>query len=216
VLSFMMLQSDVRVLVVADDTFIRAGLVTLLGERPGITIVGQTAPDGGLIAPAQIYRPDVIVWEIAAADALEAESLNDIKDVDAAVLALLGDEDHAPALAASGVQGVLGRKADADMIAAAIAALTVGLLVYSPSVSTVLMSARAVEAPVTARETLTARENEVLRLLAEGLANKQIALYLNISEHTVKFHVNAIMGKLGVQSRTEAVVRATRLGWIAL
>ena len=212
----MIQQSDVRVLVVADDPFTRAGLVTLLGERPGITIVGQTAPDGGLLAPAQIYRPDVIVWEIAAADAPDSESLIDIKDVDASVLALLGDEEQAPTLAAAGVQGVLGRKADADMIAASVAALAVGLVVYSASVSTLLMNVRAAEAPSTVRETLTVREDEVLHLLAEGLANKQIALRLNISEHTVKFHVNAIMGKLGVQSRTEAVVRATRLGWIAL
>ena len=63
---------------------------------------------------------------------------------------------------------------------------------------------------------LTPRELEVLQLLAEGLANKAIALQLDISEHTVKFHVNAILAKLGVQSRTQAVVRATRLGLIIL
>jgi DNA-binding NarL/FixJ family response regulator len=65
-------------------------------------------------------------------------------------------------------------------------------------------------------EELTSRELEVLRLMAEGLPNKTIALRLGISEHTVKFHVNAILGKLGVASRTEAVVRATRLGLILL
>ena len=65
-------------------------------------------------------------------------------------------------------------------------------------------------------ERLTARELAVLRLVAEGLPNKTIALRLGISEHTVKFHVNAILGKLGVASRTEAVVRATRLGLIFL
>ncbi|MCS7070294.1 MAG: response regulator transcription factor [Anaerolinea sp.] len=65
-------------------------------------------------------------------------------------------------------------------------------------------------------DALTPREIEVLRLIAEGLPNKQIAIKLSISEHTVKFHVNAILTKLGAQSRTEAVVRATRLGWIAL
>jgi DNA-binding NarL/FixJ family response regulator len=65
-------------------------------------------------------------------------------------------------------------------------------------------------------EPLTPRELEVLRLMAEGLPNKGIAQRLEISEHTVKFHVNAILGKLGVESRTEAVVRATRLGLILL
>jgi DNA-binding NarL/FixJ family response regulator len=72
---------------------------------------------------------------------------------------------------------------------------------------------REVESPI---EELTPRELAALRLLAEGLPNKTIALRLGISEHTVKFHVNAILGKLGVASRTEAVVRATRLGLILL
>ena len=63
---------------------------------------------------------------------------------------------------------------------------------------------------------LTARENEVLQLLARGMTNKAIALELGITEHTIKFHVNAIMGKLGAQSRTEAVVRASQLGMIVL
>jgi len=63
---------------------------------------------------------------------------------------------------------------------------------------------------------LTPRENQVLQLLAQGMTNKAIALDLGITDHTVKFHVNAIMGKLGAQSRTEAVVRATQLGMIAL
>ena len=65
-------------------------------------------------------------------------------------------------------------------------------------------------------EALTPRETEVLHLLAEGLANKAIARRLDISEHTVKFHVNAILGKLDAQSRTGAVVRAMRLGWLPL
>ena len=70
--------------------------------------------------------------------------------------------------------------------------------------------------PAPLPERLTAREMEVLQLLSEGLPNKVIAQKLGVSEHTVKFHVNAIMGKLGAQSRTEAVVRATRLGLILL
>ena len=70
--------------------------------------------------------------------------------------------------------------------------------------------------PAPPAETLTARELEVLQCIAEGQANKAIAARLHISEHTVKFHVNAILGKLAAQSRTEAVVRATRLGLVLL
>ena len=102
------------------------------------------------------------------------------------------------------------------VISAALAALVQGLVVMSPELQPNTTTASAALIETSPHDMLTSREQEVLRLLAEGLANKQIAVRLSISEHTVKFHVNAIMGKLGVQSRTEAVVRATRLGMIAL
>jgi DNA-binding NarL/FixJ family response regulator len=98
---------------------------------------------------------------------------------------------------------------------AALTAVSEGLTVLDPSVAGVLSPAE--ELPPTAlAEELTPRELEVLQLLAEGLSNKAIGYRLEISEHTVKFHVTAIMSKLGAQSRTDAVVRATRLGLIVL
>jgi len=89
------------------------------------------------------------------------------------------------------------------------------LAVFEPTLATTMFhaSTTGMEAPA---EALTGREMEVLQLLAEGLPNKIIANKLSITDHTVKFHVNAIMSKLGVQSRTEAVVRATKLGLIIL
>ena len=92
-------------------------------------------------------------------------------------------------------------------------AVAQGLLVFGESLVALPDTAADAEALV---EPLSARELEVLRRMAEGLANKQIARELEISEHTVKFHVNAVLGKLGAQSRTEAVVRATRAGLILL
>jgi DNA-binding NarL/FixJ family response regulator len=102
----------------------------------------------------------------------------------------------------------------ADALAAALRAVARGLLVLEPSLAAPLVQPRE-RAPAPAEE-LTAREREVLQLLAAGLANKAVAQRLGISEHTVKFHVNALLGKLGVQSRTEAVVRAARLGLVIL
>jgi two-component system nitrate/nitrite response regulator NarL len=90
-----------------------------------------------------------------------------------------------------------------------------GLIVLDPALAGAVLSARETS-PDRLVEELTPRELEVLQLLAEGLPNKAIGLRLEISEHTVKFHVNAILGKLGAQSRTEAVVRASRLGLIIL
>jgi DNA-binding NarL/FixJ family response regulator len=88
-----------------------------------------------------------------------------------------------------------------------------GLMVLDPTLVSALplVTDRSIEAPV---EPLTTREEQVLQQLAEGLSNRSIAQRLQISEHTVKFHINAILGKLGAQSRTEAVARAARLGLI--
>ena len=107
------------------------------------------------------------------------------------------------------------RTASAVRLEATIHAVAQGLAVIEPELlADVWPAGPPVESDLA--EELTPRELEVLQLLAEGLANKAIAQRLTISEHTVKFHVNAIMSKLGAQSRTAAVVRATRLGLIML
>ena len=117
-----------------------------------------------------------------------------------------------------GARGLLPREVQADTLLSALPDLGRGLVVLDASFAgDLLLSAQ----PKTAAgerlvEDLTARELEVLQLLAEGLPNKTIAQRLGVSDHTIKFHVNAILGKLGAQSRTEAVVRATRLGLIVL
>jgi DNA-binding NarL/FixJ family response regulator len=105
------------------------------------------------------------------------------------------------------------RNADAEALAAAVNALANGLTVLDRALASVMLPAASAPAPA---EALTAREREVLGLVALGLPNKAIAARLVISEHTVKFHINAILSKLGVQSRTEAVVRAVRLGLVMI
>ena len=104
---------------------------------------------------------------------------------------------------------------DPDAIVAALTALKQGLTAIDPRLTDLLGSATRGDYPPPS-EPLTARENEVLQLLVRGLTNRAIAQELGITQHTVKFHVNAIMSKLGAQSRTEAVVRATQLGLILL
>jgi DNA-binding NarL/FixJ family response regulator len=115
-------------------------------------------------------------------------------------------------IAASG-GGLLLRDSTPDQLYAALNAAILGLFVFDPVLAR-LPAADSLPEPLA--EALTPREMEVLQLLAEGLANKMIAQQLGISDHTVKFHVNAILSKLNAQSRTEAVVRATRLGLIIL
>jgi two-component system nitrate/nitrite response regulator NarL len=128
---------------------------------------------------------------------------------------LLSEETYAVEAQIAGARGLLSRDISSERLMAALTAAAQGLMVLDLSlVPNLLGTGERLPSPLA--EELTPREIEVLALLAEGLPNKTIAHRLNISEHTVKFHVNAIMGKLGAQSRTEAVVRATRLGLILL
>ncbi|HZU97228.1 MAG TPA: helix-turn-helix transcriptional regulator, partial [Planctomycetota bacterium] len=126
------------------------------------------------------------------------------------VLALVADETGAARALAAGARGALLRDAGARRLAAALGACAQGLVVLDDTLPLVKR-----EVPIAA-DTLTARELEVLQLVAQGLANKQISAQLGVSDHTAKFHVNAILAKLGARSRTEAVVRAAKLGLIVL
>lgn len=207
----------IRVLIVADDPLARAGLATLLADRPGLALVGQvagqTAEDDTLLDHLDVYRPDVILWDLG----WDGEELEiDFADLPVPVLVLLPQAALAAGARAAGAQGLLLRDGDGDLLQTSLEALVQGLLVLEPALADHLYPAGRAEGLPQPAEPLTLREEEVLALLAEGLSNRAIGQALDISEHTVKFHVNAIMTKLDAQSRTEAVVRATRLGLILL
>lgn len=213
--------ADLRVLIVADNLLARAGLAALLVEHAEVNVVGQVAGSTLLADDLDVYRPDALVWDFGwepgTAQTHLAELSDDLGALQLPVLALLPDEDRAAEVAAligtANPGGLLLREAAPEQLAAALDAIAHGLLVFDP----LLAVMPTVEpAPEPLAENLTPRELEVLQLLAEGLANKGIAQQLGISDHTVKFHVNAIMTKLNAQSRTDAVVRATRLGLIML
>lgn len=207
-------------LIVAEDPLARAGLAALLADQPGHLVVGQVAGDADLPAAVDLYRPDVLLWDLgwgADPDSFSAslERLAGLGEADPPVVVLAADETHASQAQVAGARGLLPRDSSAERLVAALTAVTQGLMVLEPSLVPPLLAAREPTSPSLVEE-LTPREMEVLALLAEGLPNKAIARRLDISEHTVKFHVNAVLAKLGAQSRTEAVVRATRLGLILL
>jgi two-component system nitrate/nitrite response regulator NarL len=212
-----------RIVVVADDPLARAGLVTLLEGGEGCEVVGQIPLGAGWPADLDLYRPDAVVCDLGWDSSSEA--LDALREGVEAALApgeggvplvvLVGDESVAAEAWAVGVQGVLLRQVEGDRLRAALDAAAHHVVVLDEELAEQLLPAAPPDSLPPGQE-LTPRELEVLQLLAEGLANKAIALQLDISEHTVKFHVNAILAKLGVQSRTQAVVRATRLGLIIL
>lgn len=206
---------NLRVLIIAPDPLARAGLGTLLSAQTNCTVVGQVAGDGDFLAELDIYQPDVAVWDLGWDPQAMMDDLAELSATELPVVALLTDEVHATEAWGAGARGLLPRDVAPDQLATALLAVTQGLAIIEPGWIAALMPNRPLD-PASPTEDLSPRELEVLQLLAEGLPNKTIAHHLEISEHTVKFHVNAIMSKLNAQSRTEAVVRATRLGLILL
>jgi len=192
----------IRVAIAAPSTIMRSGLETLIASSPGMEVVGAFAD----LAPIEALRPDVVLSAAAP-------------DEPSAPLVFLSAEAQpqwTQELARLGVRAVLPRDASASQIVAAVEAAANGFAVIDPreldSLPAVAASAQASTEPAV----LTAREIEVLGMLAEGAANKAIAWKLGISEHTVKFHVASILGKLNASSRTEAVTTGIRKGLILI
>jgi DNA-binding NarL/FixJ family response regulator len=205
--------ADLRVVLVASDPLARHGLAALLGREPGLTVFAQLAAaqdgldrmrdeaDAVLLDLGTGPRPPLAGVERAARSGLP-------------VLVLVHDEDDAATALAAGARAVLFRDATRERLASALRAVRDGLLALDGGLAARALRPR--QAPAGLVEPLTPRETEVLQLLSQGLTNKTIAERLGISDHTAKFHVNAILGKLGAQSRTEAIVQAARLGLVIL
>ena len=219
---------DLKVLIVADDPLARAGLAAVLTHGTGVTVVGQIERKSATPSALDVFRPTVVVWDLGwesdSASTEGLEYLSALSDGAIPVVALVSDQRQAVGAWLAGSRGLLLRASPGANLRAAVRAVSQGLMALDPELSPALLPSveRSGEKPAgpnfnepITRE-LTPRETQVLQLLAEGLPNKVIAARLDISEHTVKFHINSIMGKLGAQSRTDAVMRATRSGLILL
>jgi DNA-binding NarL/FixJ family response regulator len=207
-----------RILIVAADALTRAGLAAILATQEGLQTIGQLQPTDDLEDALAVFRPDIILWDIGYATEDTLEALADFAQqpltLAVPILALLTDPSLAATVWQTGVRALIPRSAPVATLAAALHAAAANLIILdSRSASSILVPATGLPDTV---EPLTAREREVLQLMAQGLPNKSIARELAISEHTVKFHVNAILSKFGAQSRTEAVVLASRAGLVML
>jgi DNA-binding NarL/FixJ family response regulator len=206
-------QHALRVYILGEDPLARAGLAASLEGLHGVLIVGQAEGSETGIESARQTSPDVILWDLGLHPSAALEHLAEHASSLPPVLALIPGEESASEAWLAGGRGILRRESEAAQIHAALVAVAHGLVVFGD------VPARSIPGgslPGTIEEPLTPREADVLRLMAEGMTNKSIAARLGITEHTAKFHVNAILRKLGAQSRTEAVVLATRRGLILL
>ncbi len=209
----------IRVRVKTSSPIARKGLETLLRGHPHFALVGDSFDDASELEsePAQ----DVLVVEAESLDDHTAREAMDWASTGGSVVVLV--RNHTPDAAAEllrvGVKAVLPSNLEELQIIAAIEAAAAGLTVLDgPDVEAILGAGNPpfIRAAGTPIESLTPRETEVLKLVTAGLGNKEIASRLEISEHTVKFHVASIMGKLGASSRTEAVTLGVRHGLIMI
>ena len=202
----------IRVLIVDDHSVVREGLRMFLARDPDLEVVGEAADGAKAIEQARRLRPDVVVMDLlmpildgmAATRAIRSE-LPETEVL--ALTSILGSASVVEAIRAGAI-GYLHKDTQAAELRTAIKAAAAGQMHLSPQASAYLLGAvRMPERP----EPLTPREMDVLRLLAQGQSNKEIARTLYLVEETVKDHVRHILAKLGVKSRTQAVLAAIRL-----
>ncbi|MEN0062617.1 MAG: response regulator transcription factor [Myxococcota bacterium] len=199
--------TELSVVLVADDPLVRGGLAALLPHE--IEVVRAVATDVDLVPLVATNGVEALLWDAE-------EPIKDPRRLEVGVPAvvLARDADRAAQALGAGAAGVLHREVESDVLTAALIAVRSGLQVVDPRFEGLL---RAAPPPGQEEvEPLTPRETEVLELLAEGRSNREIALALDISPHTAKFHVDRILVKLDASGRTDAVVRAVRLGLLRL
>jgi DNA-binding NarL/FixJ family response regulator len=202
----------IKVTIVSPNHSMRVGLREMLSRQREIDLISESTNT------QDINGNETEVLVLASVSSAVIANLN---TESFGILLLTDDPEEARALLDVNARtwGVVSAGAGADEIVAAVHAVGEGLWVGAPGlVKTLMRPQRRGDGPGDELliESLTSREREVLQLMAEGLANKQIAMRLSISEHTVKFHLSSLYGKLGVASRTEAVKRGLGLGLITL
>ncbi|HSR24069.1 MAG TPA: response regulator transcription factor [Candidatus Eisenbacteria bacterium] len=212
-----MAELPVRVLLVDDHLVVRRGLRAFLQLQPDIEVVGEAGGGEAAVAAAAAGRPDVVLMDlvmpegdgVAAIRALAAAS----PGLRVLVLSSFADDERVFAAMQAGAAGYLLKDVQPDALADAIREVNQGRPALHPDVAARLMR-RVADPAGAAVEHLTQREREVLQLVVEGYANKQIARRLGIAEKTVKTHVSSILQKLGVADRTAAAVLAIRQGLV--
>ncbi|HEX2375970.1 MAG TPA: response regulator transcription factor [Gaiellales bacterium] len=202
----------IRVLLVDDHPVVRQGLRALLSTQDGIDVVGEAGDGEAAVAAAERLSPDVVLMDVVMPGIDGVEALRRIggrrPQTRVVMLTSYADERRAMEAVDAGASGFLLKDASPRDVVAAIRAAHRGEAILHPSVAAKLLAER--RRPPAAHADLTARELEVLRLIARGLPNKQIAAELHVSEKTVKTHVSAILRKLAVADRTQAAMYAVR------
>lgn len=212
-----------RVVLADDQTVVREGLVTLLGLLPGIEVVGAGADGEAAVALVAEHHPDVLLVDLRMPRCDGVEATRQVRalhpDTEVVVLTTYADDDSLLTALQAGARGFLTKDADGDAIAHALRSAAAGQSTVDGELQRRLVAAAArgrtqTPKPTAQAEGLTQREVEVLRLIAAGLSNTEIARRLVVSEATVKTHVNHLFAKAGLRDRAQAVAYAYRSGLV--
>jgi DNA-binding NarL/FixJ family response regulator len=213
----------VRVVVVDDQEVVRAGFAALLGTQPDLTVVGTAADGAAAVGLCRELRPDVVLMDVRmpVLDGIEATA-RIVADSDATaprvlMLTTFDLDEHVYDALRAGASGFLLKDVTAERLFDAVRVVAAGEALLAPTVTRRLIGEFArlrPRAAPAALDALTPRETEVLRLIAEGLSNPEIAERLTVGEETVKTHVSRLLAKLGLRDRTQAVVAAYESGLV--
>ena len=207
----------IRIVIADDHAIVRQGLRVFLGFDPELEVVGEAVNGKQAIELAHSLQPDVVLMDLVmpVVGGVEATATirAELPDVEVIALTSVLEDNSVVEAVRAGAIGYLLKDTEAEELTRAIKAAAAGQVQLSPKAAARLM--RDVRLPEET-DALTTRETEILRLLGKGLANKEIALQLDIGDKTVRTHVGNILAKLHVNSRTQAALHAVRIGLVNL
>jgi DNA-binding NarL/FixJ family response regulator len=217
----------IRLLLADDHAVVRSGTRELLERQPDLDIVGEAADGEEAVRLTHELQPDVVVMDVRMPKLSGVEATRRIRaqcpDVKVLVLTAHDDDEYVFALLQAGAKGYLLKTAEIDKVVEAIRAVAAGQSMLAPTVAGKVVAQFSsgknlpdmLNSASNQYDGLTERELGILKLVGKGLSNKQIGKEIYISDRTVQAHLSNIFSKLGVSSRTEAVMYAVRKGWIA-
>ncbi|MEH0927057.1 response regulator transcription factor [Micromonospora sp. CPCC 205558] len=216
------MNGPVRVVVADDDEVVRAGFVMLLDTQPDLTVVGSAADGAEAIRVCRQHRPDVVLMDIRMPVMNGIEATRQLAAGDGPRILILTTfdlDEHVYDALGAGASGFLLKDVTAERLFDAVRVVAAGDALLAPRVTRRLISEFTRLRPRPPRHpaplsSLTPRETDVLRLMAEGLSNPEIAKRLVVSDETIKTHVSRLLGKLGLRDRTQAVVVAYETGLV--